>query len=66
MTRLTIAVPDELAARIRAAAGGNVSAWLVDVARDALLRQEAAAIAEFEALEAERSHDGWDEERFAA
>jgi hypothetical protein len=66
MTRLTIAVPDELAERIRAAAGGNVSAWIVEVARDALLRQEAAAIAEFEAQESERSDDGWDEERFAA
>lgn len=63
MTRLTIAVPDELAERIRAAAGGNVSAWIVEVARDALLRQEAAAIAEFEA---QQSDDGWDEERFAA
>jgi post-segregation antitoxin (ccd killing protein) len=66
MTRLTIAVPDELAERIRAAAGGNVSAWLADVARDALLRMEAAAIAEFEAQEAARSNDGWDDERFAA
>ena len=66
MTRLTIVVPDELAERIRAVAGGNVSAWLVEVARDALLRQEAAAIAEFEAQEAQRSNDGWDEERFAA
>ena len=65
MTRLTIAVPDELAERIRAAAAGNVSAWFVDVARDALLRAEAAAIAEFEAREAVRD-DGWDEERFAA
>lgn len=66
MTRLTVVVPDELAERIRAVAGGNVSAWLVEVARDALLRQEAAAIAEFEAQEAARSNDGWDEERFAA
>jgi post-segregation antitoxin (ccd killing protein) len=66
MTRLTIAVPDELAERIRAAAGGNVSAWLAEVARDALLRTEAAAIADFEAQEAARSDDGWDDERFAA
>ncbi|GAA1031438.1 hypothetical protein GCM10009557_26810 [Virgisporangium ochraceum] len=66
MTRLTIVVPDDLAERIRAAAGGNVSAWLVEVARDALLRREAAAIAAFEAQEAVRSNDGWDEERFAA
>jgi len=63
MTRLTIAVPDELAERIRAAAGGNVSAWIVEVARDALLRREAAAIAAFEA---QQSDDGWDDERFAA
>lgn len=66
MARLTIVVPDDLAERIRAAAGGNVSAWLVEVARDALLRREAAAIAAFEAQEAVRSNDGWDEERFAA
>jgi hypothetical protein len=66
MTRFTIVVPDELAERIRAAAGPHVSAWLVEVARDALLRQEAAAIAAFEAQEAARSNDGWDDERFAA
>ena len=66
MTRLTIVVPDDLAERIRAAAGGNVSAWLVEVARDALLRREAAAIAAFAAQEAVRSTDGWDDERFAA
>jgi hypothetical protein len=66
MTRLTIVVPDDLAERIRAAAGGNVSAWIVEIARDALLRREAAAIAAFEAQEAVRSDDGWDEERFAA
>jgi hypothetical protein len=63
MTRLTIAVPDELAVRIKAVAGGNVSAWFVDVARDALLRQEALAIA---AYEARQSDDGWDDERFVA
>jgi len=66
MTRLTIVMPDELAERVRAVAGANVSAWFVEVARDALLRQEAAAIAAFEAQEATRSNDGWDEERFAA
>ncbi len=56
-------VPDELAERVRAVAGTNVSAWFVDVARDALLRREAAAIAAFEA---QQPDDGWDEERFAA
>lgn len=66
MARLTIVVPDELAERVRAAAGANVSAWFVEVARDALLRREAAAIAAFEAQESARSNDGWDEERFAA
>lgn len=63
MTRLTIAVPDDLAVRIKAVAGGNVSAWFVDVARDALLRREAMAIA---AYEAGQSDDEWDDERFAA
>jgi hypothetical protein len=63
MTRLTIAVPDDLAEKIRTAAGGNVSAWLADLARDALLRQEAAVIAAFEA---EHTDPAWDDERFAA
>ncbi|GIJ51970.1 hypothetical protein Val02_88560 [Virgisporangium aliadipatigenens] len=63
MTRLTIAVPDELADKIKAAAGGNVSAWIADLARDALLRQEAAAVARFEAEQADRT---WDLDRWAA
>jgi hypothetical protein len=63
MTRLTIAVPDDLAAKIKAAAGGNVSAWLADLARDALLRQEAAAVARFEAEQVDRT---WDRDRWAA
>lgn len=37
MTRLTIAVPDDLAERIKAAAGGNVSAWLANLAERELL-----------------------------
>jgi len=60
MTRLTIAVPDELAAQIRAAAGGNVSAWLVEVARRALLKQEAAAVAAYDEATADPD---WDSER---
>jgi hypothetical protein len=63
MTRLTIAVPDELADRIRAAAGGNVSAWLADLARDALLREEAAAVAAFER---DHADPAWDAQRWAA
>lgn len=65
MTRLTIAVPDDLARMIKAAAGGNVSAWLADLARDALLRQEAAAVAAYEARHA-AADDDWNEERWAA
>ena len=61
MTRLTIAVPDQLAEQIKATAGGNVSAWLTKVAKEALLREEAAAIA---AYEAERRDDDWERERF--
>lgn len=60
MTRLTIAVPDDLAEKIREAAHGNVSAWLVGAARHTLLRDEAAA-----AVAYDRSHAdaGWDAER---
>lgn len=62
MTRLTIAVPDDLAEKIKAAAGGNVSAWLTDLARKELLtasvRSEARWYAEHpsyaEDAEAER------------
>jgi hypothetical protein len=60
MTRLTIAVPDELAARIRAAAGGNVSAWLAEVARRSLLREEAAAAAAYDRATADAA---WEAER---
>jgi hypothetical protein len=60
MTRITIAVPDALAPHIKAAAGGNVSAWLSDLARDALLRQAGAAVAEYEASHADPA---WDAER---
>jgi hypothetical protein len=60
---MTIAVPDDLAEKIKNAAGGNVSAWLTDLARDALLREEAAAVAEFERAHADPD---WDAERLAA
>lgn len=60
MTRLTIAVPDELAAQIRSAADGNVSGWLAEVARRALLRQEAAAAAAYDEATADPA---WDAER---
>jgi hypothetical protein len=42
MTRLTIAVPDELAEKIKVAAGGNVSGWFASLARDAFLADSAA------------------------
>lgn len=67
MTRLTLAVPDELAAQIRAAADGNVSGWLADVARKELLREEAVAVADYEARRARRDADAeaaWESERF--
>jgi hypothetical protein len=60
MTRLTIAVPDELADQIRAAAGGNVSAWLVEVARRSLLREEAAAAVAYDRATADAA---WEAER---
>lgn len=60
MTRLTITVPDDLAEKIRQAGGENVSAWAAKTLRDALLHQEAQAIAAYEQSHADSS---WDEER---
>lgn len=62
MTRLTITVPDDLADQIRQAGGGNVSAWAVKSLRDALLREEAQIIAEYERAHADAD---WDAEREA-
>jgi hypothetical protein len=58
--RMTIAVPDDLADKIKKASGSNVSAWIQKVARDALLREETAAIVAYE-----RTNDDpdWDAER---
>ena len=63
MKRLTIAVPDDLAEKIKSEANGNVSGWIADLIRDALLRRETAAVAAFEAQHAD---PGWEAERFAA
>jgi hypothetical protein len=63
MTRLTITVPDALAEQVRAAAGENVSAWVAQAVRDRVLREECAALAEWE--QANRDED-WDNERWAA
>ncbi|MFI5840855.1 hypothetical protein ACIA8K_14225 [Catenuloplanes sp. NPDC051500] len=63
MTRLTFDVPEELAARIRKVAGEDPTAWFEAVARDALLKQEATAVAEFEAGHAD---EAWERERWAA
>ncbi len=60
MTRLTIAVPDELAAQIREAAEGSVSAWMAELARRALLREGAAAAAAYDRTSADTA---WDAER---
>lgn len=60
MTRLTITVPDDLAGLIREAGGENVSAWAARQLRDALVREEAQMVAEYE-----RAHGDpeWDVER---
>jgi hypothetical protein len=60
MTRLTITVPDDLASLIREAGGENVSAWAARQLRDALVREEARMVAEYE-----RTHGDpdWDAER---
>ncbi|MDG4792092.1 hypothetical protein O7626_40460 [Micromonospora sp. WMMD1102] len=60
MTRMTIALPDDLADRIKAAGGDNVSAWMQRAARDALLREEVAAVSAFERR---TSDPDWDAER---
>jgi hypothetical protein len=49
MARMTITVPDEVAEHIRAAAGGNVSAWFTRLAQRELLRQAGPYIAAYEA-----------------
>lgn len=60
MTRLTITVPDDLAGLIRQAGGDNVSAWAARRLREALVREEAHVITEYE-----RAHRDpeWDAER---
>ena len=63
MARLTIAVPDDLAAQIRAAAGGNVSAWLTELARRQLLREDAEAAVAYDRTDVDPA---WDAERESA
>jgi hypothetical protein len=60
MRRLTIAVPDDLADKIRAAAGGNLSAWFTELARRQLLREDAAAAVAYDLATADPA---WDTER---
>lgn len=43
VTRLTIAMDEQLAAAVKAAAGDNVSAWLSRLARHEIVRQAVAA-----------------------
>jgi hypothetical protein len=65
MARLTIAVPDHLAERIREAAGGkgNVSSWAAAELHKALLRREAAALAAHERATYDPAYEDarWDE-----
>jgi hypothetical protein len=65
MTRLTIAVPDHLAERIREAAGGkgNVSSWAAAELHKALLRKEVAALAAHERATYDEAFEDarWDE-----
>lgn len=51
--RITITLPDDLEPHVRAAAAGNVSAWLSRAARHALLHQAGPAIAEYERTHAD-------------
>jgi hypothetical protein len=60
MTRLTITVPDDLAGMIRVAGGENVSAWAARQLREALVREEARVIVEYERT---HSDPDWDAER---
>lgn len=63
MKRLTIALPDELAERIREAGGANISAWAGKRLKNALLQEEAVAVARYEREHTDRS---WDRERESA
>jgi len=63
MTRLTIALPDDLAERIRNASDGDVDTWITNAARDQLLREEVAAIAAFED---DHRDVAWEDARWAA
>lgn len=48
-TKLSISLPAELAERVRDLAGGNVSAWVADVAAREVRRHEAlVAVGEWE------------------
>jgi hypothetical protein len=65
MTRFTIEVPDQLAGRIREAAGGdgNVSSWAAAELHKALLRREVAALAAHEQATYDEAYEDalWDE-----
>lgn len=63
MKRLTITVPDELAERVRQAGGANISAWAGRSLKNALLQEEAVAVARYEKDHADHS---WDSERESA
>jgi hypothetical protein len=65
MTRLTISVPDALAKRITAAAGGNVSGWMTKAARNALLAETSNAEAAWYASHPSYTDDA-EAERHAA
>lgn len=43
MTRVTIALDDQLAEAVKAAAGDNVSAWMAGLARTEVIRLAVAA-----------------------
>lgn len=43
MTRFTISLPDDIAEQVKAVADGNVSAWMTEVARKALIARSVAA-----------------------
>jgi hypothetical protein len=65
MTRFTIEVPDQLADRIREAAGGdgNVSSWAAAELHKALLRKAVAALADHERATSDPAYEDalWDE-----
>ena len=65
MPRISVSLDDGVADAVKAAAGGDgkVSSWVANLIRDKLLRDAAAAAAEYDRERADE--DAWEVERLA-